>query len=81
MSIEPVKDNSTNDLIVKALNFLRYNELDNVTLHHDNPDFHGPNNIITVSGHWTGHLDRDFTGETLLESLQAAVTAKQKATV
>ena len=80
MSVEPVL-NSPNDRIVAALNFLRANELDVVTLVCDNPDFHGPNNVITVSGHWTKYLDRDFRGETLLESLQAAVTAKQKATV
>lgn len=82
VALTPVRyQNSIADQILTALNFLRANELDNVTLHHDNPDFFGPNNIVTVSGHWTNHLDRDFTGETLLESLEKAVKAKQRATV
>lgn len=61
---------------IKAWNLierLRTAEGNSVTLICDNPDFNGqPNCAIDVCGDWTAWLDRRFTGDTILEALQAA---------
>ena len=59
-----------------AIDELRSEEGDCVTILCDNPDFHGPNNAVVCCGGWTDWEDRRFSGDTLLEALQAAVAAK-----
>lgn len=56
-----------------AINTLRMNEGNSVTLICDNPDFGGPNNAIECSGDWTNWQTKRFTGDRLLTSLQSAL--------
>lgn len=58
-----------------AINTLRMNEGNSVTLICDNPDFGGPNNAIECSGDWTNWQTKRFTGDRLLTSLQSALKA------
>lgn len=58
-----------------AINTLRLNEGNSVTLICDNPDFGGPNNAIECSGDWTNWQTKRFTGDRLLTSLQSALKA------
>jgi len=54
---------------------LRAPEGDSVTLLCDNPDG-PPNNAIECNGDWTDWNDRRFSGETILECLREAHSAK-----
>ena len=63
--------------VLVAINKLRAEEGNSVSIMCDNPDFNGqPNNAVECCGDWTDWDDRRFTGDTLLAALQAAVAAK-----
>lgn len=61
---------------IKAWNLvesLRAPEGHTVTLICDNPDFNGqPNSAVECCGDWTCWEERRFTGDNILEALQAA---------
>lgn len=59
-----------------AIHALRAGEGHSVTILCDNPDFDGPNNAVEVCADWTDWKERRFTGETLLEALQAAIAGR-----
>lgn len=65
---------------IKAWNLveaMRAPEGHSITLVCDNPDFNGqPNNAVDCCGEWTGWDERRFTGETILEALEAAYEAR-----
>lgn len=63
-------------IIVDAINVLRENEGDSVTIPCDNPDFDGPACYVESVAEWTGWEPRRFVGETLTSALQAALKAK-----
>lgn len=59
---------------------LRAPEGHTVTICCDNPDFNGePNSVVTCCGDWTGWEDQRFTGETLIDAMKAAATARAAA--
>jgi hypothetical protein len=61
------------------INELREEEGSSVTLVCDNADFNGkPNCLIQVIDEWTDWSEKDFTGDTLMESLVNARSAKQR---
>lgn len=65
---------------MRAIDFLRADEGDDVTILCDNPDFNGqPNNAVECCGAWTRWGDRRFTGDTLEDALHVAATAKRAA--
>lgn len=71
-------DTATTFEIVKAIEFLRREEGDSVTILCDNPDFNGqPNNYIECCCDWTDWQLLTFSGNTLPEALQAAVMFKR----
>lgn len=58
---------------------LRAPEGAEVTLLCDNPDFNGqPNCAIEIVDHWTQWTTRRFTGDTMLDTLRAALAARPK---
>ena len=59
-----------------AIEALRCNEGDAVTLLSDNADFGGHNNAIFVCGDWTNWKEQRFTGESILAALESAVVAR-----
>lgn len=60
------------------INELREDEPSSVCLINDNPDFNGlPNCAVDVSGTWTDYKEKRFTGDTLLEALNAALSTKK----
>jgi hypothetical protein len=61
-----------------AINRLRDEEADSVTVLCDNPEG-PPNNAVECCGFWTGFADRRFEGSTIREALTAAVAAKDEA--
>lgn len=61
-----------------AIDFLRAGEDDTVEMVCDNPDFSGPNNLLWVTGMWTGFDCRRFAGESIAKALEAAVAAKKQ---
>lgn len=69
----------TPDEKVRAWNLveaLRAPEGHIVTLICDNPDFNGqPNSAVECRGDWTDWDDQRFTGDTILDALQAAHAA------
>ncbi|PTQ12927.1 hypothetical protein CLG96_01940 [Sphingomonas oleivorans] len=59
------------------INALRADEGDAVMILCDNPDFNGlPNSAIECNGGWTDWRDRRFAGDTLIDCLRAAVSAR-----
>lgn len=54
-------------------------EGDSVTILCANPDFEGPNRVVTCNGYWTGYEERRFGDDTLLDALECATTAYRKA--
>jgi len=64
----------------KAINELRREEGDSVSIHCDNPDFDGSANSITAYGDWCNYEHGlTFVGESVLEALGKAVAARRKA--
>ena len=43
----------------------------------DNSSFDGPNSAVECAGEWTNWEEKRFTGDTCLQSLQAAVIEKK----
>ena len=71
-------DRDTVYRIVKAIEFLRLEEGDGVTIYCDNPDFNGqPNNSVDCCCEFTDWLPMTFSGNTLVEALEAAVLFKR----
>lgn len=65
-----------NDKIVAAIETLREEEGASLTILCDNPDFFATHNAIECNSDWTGYNDERFTGNTLLDCLEAAVAKK-----
>lgn len=63
--------------ICNAIGELTDREVASVTIHHSNPDFYGPNEIIDCSGYWTNGMPVRFEGDTKVEALEKAVAAKR----
>lgn len=58
---------------------LREGEGDSITLCCDKPDFGpGPEAIVTFNGHMTNWQDKDWTGDTVLQALQACAADLDK---
>lgn len=63
--------------ILRLIDLLRAEEGDGVTINSSNVGFSDlPNEAIDCVGDWTDWQERRFTGNTLLEALQAAADAK-----
>lgn len=63
---------------MRAIDALRADEGEDVTILCDNPDFNGqPNNAVECCGAWTRWGNRRFVGATLADALHAAMTAKK----
>ena len=66
--------------MANAIDFLRSEEGDSVTVLCDNPEFDGPHNCIETGGAWTEWVDKRFCGDTLQEALEKACEARKAAT-
>lgn len=66
--------------IVACIDQLRADEGATVTLCSDNADFNGlPNCAVEVTDAWTAYRPETFRADTLLEALQLACAAKERA--
>jgi len=63
--------------IVELIEMLVESEGASLTINCPNPDFEGPQRTIDVSDYWTEWHAARFEGNTLQESLEAALTSKQ----
>jgi len=63
--------------VLSLIDTLRQHEGDSVTILCDNPEFHGPNNIIVCNGEWTDWKDVRFSGKSVLECLQKAAIERR----
>lgn len=72
---------TTEQRICSAIEELRKDEGDTVTIVCDNPELTGPNSLIYCNGEWTGWEDRDFIGDNIVEALEDAVQARKEAEV
>ena len=67
-----------NRRIVSAIEQLTQEEGQAVTIPNPNPDFGGPNNVITCYRDFEDDEGTSFTGDSLLECLEKAVSAQVK---
>lgn len=65
--------------IVDPIGRLRREDGDSVSIAWDNPDFDGPNNMVTCFGNWCGFDGRSFHGNSLAHALDRAVAARKAA--
>jgi len=64
--------------IFEAIDGLRRDEGDFITCYNDNPDPGGPNSKVTISGYWSGFVDVDAFGDSLLDALHNAVELRKE---
>ena len=72
-------ENTDLKAIVDAIDELRDHEVSSVTIHHANPEFGGPDQLIEVYGWWTDEGPRRVEGESLIDCLTKALTMKRAA--
>lgn len=63
--------------IVDMIDALRADEGDTVAIHNDNPDFGGPNNVISVSWDFGKSVEHYITGTSLLDCLTKAIRYRE----
>jgi hypothetical protein len=68
------------DELLEAINELRKDEGDSVTLVADNAEFGGPAAKVVCNGAWTGWNDEDFTGDSMIDALHAAMKIRETRT-
>ena len=73
------EENARLQAIVDAIDELRDHEVSSVTIHHANPDFHVPDQLIEVYGWWTDEGPRRVEGESLIDCLTKALAMKRAA--
>ncbi len=62
----------------RYVELLRADEGNSVEIVCDNPDFDGqPNSKVNCIGDWTGWVEQPFTGDSVLQALQAAMAANR----
>jgi hypothetical protein len=61
--------------IVEAIELLRQEEGDMITIVNDNPDFYGTNSLVFYANIYKEAVDQSFDGDNLLECLEKAVKA------
>lgn len=66
-------------ILTTAIDALRRDEGDSVLLAADNPDFDGPNSVVSVCGAWCGFQERTFFGDSPADALAKAVKAREAA--
>lgn len=73
-------DVSRAEELLQAMADLRSEEGDSVTLCADNAEFDGPAARVVCNGAWTGWNDEDFTGDSLIDAMHAAVKIRETRT-
>lgn len=63
--------------IVEQLRANPPNEVAQIIIYHDNPDFGGPNSVVETDFDAFDDRRQRFTGATVLEALRAALAAKK----